>query len=196
MFSLASHFPSLSPAQLCWVEVEFSSKLLKKNQPKVYRIPADTWTNFVLCFLLNTLTSRWKASEIPVFVLLAVGRWQWHWAVRPLQVPQTCIFHCSHLRAHRRAGGRQQAVGTWWHLTGALGSPHRSWGSRSLPEPRWQEPQLSRCRQGPTVGAGGAVSPLPSLPWLAAVSRKSFRSCFSLLSCKMNGLPLQLLFSI
>lgn len=107
MFSLASHFPSLSPAQVCWVEVEFSSKLLKKNnQPKVYRIPAHTWMNFVLCFLLHTLTSRWKASEIPGFVLLAVGRWQWHWAVHPLQVPQTCIFHCSHLRGeHNRLWG-------------------------------------------------------------------------------------------
>lgn len=90
--------------------------------------------------------------------------------------------------------GDPEGLRPWWHLTGAPGSPRRIWDSRSLPKPQWQEPQLSWSQQGPgagclqlqAAGAGGAVSLLPSLPRLAAVSRKSFQPCFSLLSCKVN----------
>lgn len=67
-----THIPSLSPPQVYWVGVEFWSKLLKKP-PKVYRIPVENWANFVMCFLLNILNSRWKACEIPVCLFHFAG---------------------------------------------------------------------------------------------------------------------------
>jgi len=107
-------------------------------------------------------------------------------------VMQTLIFHRSHLQTHRCTGGTQQAMGAWWHLTVApRWCPRQrcgSWEAGACPNHRGESPSSAGAGhpQLRAAGARGAVSLLPSPPQRAAVSRKSFHSCCSLLSRKVN----------